>query len=111
MQRNWTSVGLEHVPVDQRELVGAIFDRMEWQAVPVLGDGELRLGAMPAECLSTMINELHITRVSHVAVSHEMAPCGLVAARGHYRNGRADVYALDLGHEAVVLCSDFYEGE
>lgn len=105
MPRNWTTVGLEEVEEDQRERVGAIFDRLEWLTPPV------DLPACPGLNIEACIRELRIPKVSRVSYGHELAPYGLLGIEGNYKNGRALVYILDRGHDCLVLCSDFFPRE
>jgi len=105
MKRNWTQTGRDHNGTDeQKALLGGMFDRLEWQE---LYPG-MELPMMPGEAIKATIVELRLPKVSHVALSNEMAPYGLIAARAHYKNGTANVYLVDEGSQLVVLCSDFY---
>ena len=106
--RNWTLVGRDHNATDsQRKTLGAYFDHLEWQVIPQ--DGTLTLPLMPGEGIASAIRELRLPKVSHVAVSNEMAPYGLYGVRARYKNGVAYVYLCDEGSNIVVLASDFYE--
>ncbi len=106
MERNWTQVGRDHNGTDeQKTILGGMFDRLEWQEIFPAG---ITLPMMPGEGLKEAIRELGLPKVSHVAISNEMAPYGLMAARAHYKNGTANVYLADEGSRLVVLCSDFY---
>lgn len=105
MQRNWTSIGSDYNASDeQKHKLSTIFDQLEWQEI----GKELILPAMPGLGIKTAIRELELPGVSHVALSHEMAPYGLYGIRAHYRDGRADIYLLDEGHGMVLLASDLY---
>jgi len=103
MERNWTTKGTEHNGTpDQKEKLGRMFDNLEWHDKPVT------MGMMQAEGIKVAIESLKIPKVSHVATSNEMAPYGLLAVRGHFSNGWANVYFCDEGSKLVVLASDFH---
>lgn len=100
MERTFTQVGREHSKGKQQELAG-MFERLNWQALPC------DMAAMPGLAIKTVIKELRIPKVSHVAASHELAPYGLMGIKAHYKNGDATIYLVDEGHQTVVLASDF----
>ena len=105
MKRNWTSVGADYNDTpEQKKHLSDIFDGLSW--------GELKQGLSlpmgPGMAIEEAIKELRIPKPSHYALSNELAPYGLIAIRGHFKNGRADVYLLDEGHQCVVLASDFH---
>ena len=100
MERTWTEVGKEHTKNKQEE-VAAMIDRLEWQSIPCT----MPMG--PGEGLKSVIKELRIPKVSHVAFSHEMAPYGLMGVKAHYKNGDANVYMVDEGSNIVIIASDF----
>jgi len=105
MERSWTDKGVEHNGTpEQKEQLAGMFDRLEWLDT----SQGLTMAMMPGEGIKAAIEELRIPKVSHVADSHEMAPYGLYGIRGHFSNGRADVYLCDEGSSLVVLASDFY---
>lgn len=105
MERTWTSVGSDHNGDDsKRARLAAIFDRLEWQELKP----DTVEAMMPALGIRAAIEELRIPKVSHYAISNELAPYGLYAIRGHYKNGRADIFLCDEGSSMVVLASDFY---
>ena len=77
--------------LNQSILVSAIF-RLDWREPA----GEYPM--MVADALTALVRELRIPRVYAVAYSHELAPYGLLAVRGHYTNGDATIVAIDQGH-------------
>jgi len=99
-ERNWTKIGKDYTE-GKEDRVGAIFDRMEW-SMPE------SMAMMPGLGIKECIKQLRLPKVTNVAVSHEMAPFGLIGVECNYKNGRARVFALDQGCEIVILCSDFY---
>lgn len=114
MKRTWTKVGTEvagneledGASLDRATVMLAI-DNLEWRAIPK--GGTLEAPFMPGEGIKAAIKELRIPKVSHVAWSHELAPYGFYGIRGHYTNGDAEVYIVDLGTHLVPVCSDFHE--
>ncbi len=106
VKRTWTKVGEEFTGEHaKREQIAGAIERMEWQEIPK--GGSLTLGMMPGEGIKAAIRELHIPKVSHVAVSNELAPYGLYGIRGHYKNGDANVFIVDRGSDMLPVCSDF----
>ena len=104
-ERTWTNVGIDYNSTPELKVkLAGMFDRLEWLDV---SEG-ITMGMMPGEGIKAAIEELKIPKVSHVATSNEMAPYGLYGIRGHFSNGRADVYLCDEGSSLVVLASDFY---
>lgn len=105
MERTWTNIGNAYNSTDEQKAhLSQAFASLQWQEI---GDG-LTLPMMPAEGIKSAIKTLRLPKVSHVAVSHELAPYGLYGIRSHYKNGRADVYLIDEGSSITVLASDFY---
>lgn len=110
MERTWTNVGKEYNSTpEQRKKLSAIFEALEWETIPK--GGSLSWPMMPALALDKVIKELPLPKVSAVAMSHEMAPYGLVAARAKYKNGIAEVYIVDEGTAITVLASDFHPND
>ncbi len=101
MERTWTEVGKEHTENKHGE-ISAIIDRMEWHGLPYT------MGAMPGMGIKEVIKQLGIPKVSHVAISHELAPYGLMGVKAHYKNGEATIYMVDEGTGIVIIASDFY---
>jgi hypothetical protein len=105
MERNWTTVAEAHNGTpEQRNRLNGILARLEWLEI---GEG-IEMAMMPGMAIDAAIDQLSIPKVTHVATSNEMAPFGLCGIRGHYKNGRADVYIVDEGDKVTVLASDFY---
>jgi hypothetical protein len=104
MVRTWTTVGAGHSRGNETRL-GKILDALSWTEIPPAGVCE---PAMPALAIMGAIRELRLPGVTHYAISHALAPFGLVGIRAHYADGRADVYVVDEGSQLVVLASDFY---
>ncbi len=114
MERTWTKIGEQEIgkPLDDehdshvsltRELVARAIGSMEWKEVPCT------TAAMPGLAIKALVKELRLPKVSHVAVSNELAPNGLIGVRAHYKNGSAEVYALDTGTAVTPLLSDFHQ--
>ena len=100
MKRTFTNVGKEYTDGKQDE-IGAMFERLEWHEIPYT------MGMGPGLGIKEAIKQLRIPKVSHVADSHELAPYGLMGVIGHYKNGEARIYLIDIGTEVIVLASDF----
>ena len=100
MARTWTTVGTELV--DDQERFGRLFERLEWEPAA----GEKPMG--PGLAILEVVKELRIPRVARIAISHELAPHGLYGIEGHYKDGRARVYVVDLGTKLVPVASDHW---
>lgn len=100
MQRTWTKIGKEYTEGKHDEL-GGMFERLEWQKLPCT------MAMMPGDAIKAAIKQLSIPKVTHVACSNELAPYGLEGIIGHYRDGEARVYLIDIGTEVIALASDF----
>ena len=111
MKRTWTSASCKHTATpDKKVLLARMFDSLEWHEVSdggVMGMKKAN-GVTVSAAMNVAIHELKIPRVSHVTTSNEMAPYGLLAIRGHFTNGWADIYLCDEGHQLVVLATDFH---
>ena len=114
MNRTWTEVGaplvgtrLEDGIELTQDTVAEIIDHLDWQEAHPGMD----LPAVPGLGIAQCIRELRIPKVSHIAVSNELAPYGLYGIRGHYTNGHADVFVVDRGSDLIPVCSDFYPKE
>jgi hypothetical protein len=114
MQRNWTTVGQKLAGmeledgvqvIDQAAVVRAI-GTVEWQEIPE--GGTISVAMMPGEGIKEAIKQLRIPKVSHIAISNELAPFGFYGIRGHYKNGDAEVFLVDTGCSITPVCSDFY---
>ena len=104
MRRTWTTVGAEHTGPTARETIERIIAGLEWQAVPC------DMAAGPGLAVKGLVQELRLPKVSHVADSHELAPYSFIAIRCHYKDGMAEVFAINTGTHITPLCSDFYKG-
>jgi hypothetical protein len=104
MIRTWTKIGEEYSRDNQERIAGMI-ERLQWRSLLC------QMGMMPGEAIKTAIKAFHIPKVSLVANSPEMAPLGLLAIEGNYKNGRARIYLVDDGVSLTPICSDHYEIE
>jgi hypothetical protein len=111
--RNWTIVGQQDLngrntdgaePITRSRIESAIAS-ITWQEIPK--HGSISLPAMQGEGIKAAIREFRIPKVSHIAYSNDLAPYGLLAIRGHYANGTAEIFIADLGTHLVPVCSDF----
>ncbi len=71
----------------------------------------LSLPAMPGMAICESIRQLKIPKVTRVGHCPDLAPFGLVAIEGNYREGVVQVYVLDTGCECVPLCTDLTRKE
>lgn len=101
MERYWTETGKQHTEGRHDEISSYVAD-VEWQGIPCT------VGMMPGEGIKAVIKELKIPKVTHIAVSHELAPFGLYGIRAHYKNGMVEVFVVDTGTELSPICSDLY---
>ena len=101
MPRTWTKVGEEYSKGKQEQIT-AFIGRLEWQTL------HCEMGMMPGEGIKAAIAKFRIPHVSLVAVSSEMAPLGLYAVEGNYKNGRARLYLVDSGTEITPVATDFF---
>lgn len=101
---NWTEVGKPHAEGRHPEIERAI-NAFQWQPVPGKDDPPLQLPMAPGLALKEIIKEFRL-KATHVAISHDLAPCGFYGVRASYAGGVvAEVYVLDLGHECIPLAS------
>ena len=104
MNRTWTQTGNKEG--FDRARVEAAIRLLNWQEIPK--GGSLEMPMLPGEGIKAAIQQLRIPKVSHVAVSSELAPYGLYGIRGNYSNGQAEIYIADMGTHLTPLCSDFH---
>jgi hypothetical protein len=97
---NWTKVGADHI---NREQAAAAIDRLVWLDLSI--PENRTQGMMPAMGISECIKQLHIPHVSHIAISSDLAPCGLYGIRGRYTNGIGEVFILDEGTDCIPIAS------
>jgi len=105
MERTWTNVGSEYNSTEgQKTSLSGMFNRLSWETI----EQGKEVAFCPGEAIKQAIRQLSIPKASHFAISNELAPYGLVAVRGHYKNGMAEVFIIDEGSSLTVLASDFY---
>ena len=104
MKRTWTEVGEKYTRGKQGD-IAVMVERMEWRTLPC------EMGMGPGMAIKEAIKAFKIPKVSRVATSNEMAPYGLLAVEGHYKNGRAQVLMVDDGVSITPICSDLYSKE
>lgn len=105
MQRTFTTIGKDYNRESVRSRLVNVINSIEWQSLPC------ELGMMPGEGIKQTIKQFRIPKVSHVAVSSDLAPYGLYGIRGYYKNGMAELFVVDAGSEIVPVVSDFYPKE
>lgn len=99
--RTWTTVAA-HYTDDKREQLAALFADLQWDAFP--GTPSFSLAHLVTIFISTLRTPLPL----EIAVSHQLAPYGLIGLHIPYKNGRAKAYVLDQGDTALILASDFW---
>jgi hypothetical protein len=104
MKRTWTEVGEEYTR-DKQEVIAAMIERIMWRALPC------EMGMGPGMAIKKAIKAFKIPRPSRIATSNEMAPYGLIAVEGNYKNGRAHIFLVDDGVSVTPICTDFYAKE
>ena len=104
MKRTWTEVG-EKYTRDKQGDIAAMIERMEWRTLPC------EMGMGPGMAIKEAIKDFKIPKVSRVATSNELAPYGLLAVEGNYKNGRGQIFMVDDGLSVTPLCTDFYSKE
>lgn len=110
--RTWLEIGKKHTGKDsKRQKIDQAIEELDWMQVPGKNDPPLRVGMMPGENIKEIIQQLRMPNVSAVAISSELAPCGLYGIEANYVNGRARLYVLDEGHACTPLASDFWPKE
>lgn len=100
MERTWTEVGEHYSKGANRKKIERYIEALEWQPVPCT------VGMMPGMAIKEAVKEFRIPKVSHIAISHEMAPLGFYGIRGHYANGTGQVYLVDDGISLTPVCSE-----
>jgi hypothetical protein len=103
MERNWTEIAREYNGTnEQRALLAATFDRMEWHTLPHT------MGAIQGDLIREAAKQLRLKKVQRVADSFDLAPFGLIGIENQFTNGLARIYIIDEGSESRVICTDFY---
>jgi hypothetical protein len=108
MITEWTKTGSEYTK-GKEPAIKNIIGRMDWMKLPGKDEAALSIGAMPGLGIQGAIREYRIPKVSHIAISHEMAPYGLYGIRGHYKNADVDIFLVDSGCEIIPICSNVEE--
>ena len=109
-RRDYTNVGKAAGYTGTEEAdakINAAIERLKWLDV----ENNREVAAMPGMAIKEAIKQLKIPKVSHYAISHELAPYGLVGIRGHYVNGDVQVYLVDSGGCVTPVCMDFTPNE
>ena len=102
-RREWPSVGARY-----REQVSIAIPGLDWQEVPPNGD-PLKMPMFQGMAINAAIKGFQIPRVSHIAIGTAGGLC-LYGVRAQYKNGQAEIYILDRGHEAVPVVVDGLPG-
>lgn len=105
MKTDWMQNANEHNGTDeQKAIIQKAAADLEWIGMPKKGES-LSLPMMPGEGIKGAIKELKIPRVSHIAISHDLAPYGFYGIRASYTNANVEVFLIDAGCYLAPLCA------
>jgi hypothetical protein len=97
---DWMQAGKEHWTGRQDGLT-AIFAAVDWQEFTP----GVEVAMMPGLGIQETIKQLRIPKVSHFAISNELAPFGLYGIRGHFENADVDFFVADAGSVMHALAA------
>lgn len=96
---NGKSRGETDTPQGQARIIQAMAE-IEWQELP------LQAPMMAGIAINEAIKQLKLPRVTHIAISHELAPYGFYGIRTHYSDADVDVFLLDRGSDCFPVCTE-----
>ena len=112
-QYNWTTVGVEFVGEEKHEYEGEhswtkdqilkAIEKIEWFDASIPQE----LPAIPGMAIQDTVEQLQIPRVQRIGHCSELAPYGLIGITGQYKDGLADIYAIDNGCKITPVLSVF----
>jgi len=109
MKTDWMQNANEHNGTDrQKAMIQKAAAKMDWLEMPKGGE-TLSLPMMPGEGIKAAIKEYRIPKVSHVAISNQLAPYGFYGIRGHYIGAVVDIFLIDTGTSIAALCAHVVE--
>lgn len=97
---NWTNVGKQYTEGKEEELTEA-FNRVEWISV----DDKRTVGLMPSMAIEEIINQMNVKPLRY-AISHEVAPYGLLGVEFEYKDAIVKSNWIDESVNAVCLASE-----
>ncbi len=97
---NWTNVGKQYTEGKEEELTEA-FNRVEWRE---FSEGR-KEGLMPAMAIQTIIDQMNRKPLRY-AISHDVAPYGLLGVEFEYKDAIVKSYWIDDGCNAICLASE-----
>jgi hypothetical protein len=117
-QRNWSSVGLEHIREDQRPDFERAEAELEWHDMGTFDS----MPFSPGEAIQTFIREVcgwkGVRRLAwngvvdlpdpHPEANGEWAHYGVYGIEKGYANGLSRIYLLDTGVSTLCVRSDFW---
>lgn len=110
MRTDWMQNAHEHNSTDQQKAaIRRAISALEWERAP-RKDETITLPIMPGLGIQNAIESYRIPKVSHFAISHDLAPYGFYGIRGHYKGlDHVDVFIIDEGSALLAVCADVYE--
>ena len=103
MKRHYTDIG--NTEGIDRAVIDMEINALVWETF----EKGKKVAFSPGWVIKDAIVNLKIPNPSHYAISKRgIDGRGLIGIRGHYSNGMADIYILDVGVHATVMATDFY---
>ncbi len=99
--RTWTQRGSSFT-ADKQAQLASVFATLAWQPFPCT------LSFSEGYVVKAFLEQMTVQQILEVAVSSRLAPYGLLGLHCQYANGRAKVYILDRGDDAIFLATDFW---
>ena len=91
---NYFKTGKEYTETEeQRTRLTVAISEIKWHPFKP----GVHLPAMPGLAIKEVIKKLHIPKVSMVGYGHGLAPYGLIAVMGTWKDGAHIIYWLDTG--------------
>ena len=82
--------------------LASVFATLAWQPFPCT------LSFSEGYVVKAFLEQMAVQQILEVEVSSRLAPYGLLGLHCQYANGRAKVYILDRGDDAIFLATDFW---
>jgi hypothetical protein len=112
-QRTWIGVGARYTTPKRRPDILRAIASLEWHEVD--GGESVQPPAAPGLAIKLSIRAMRLPQVDQIAwhgsasvVDWREQHYAIYGMQGHYSNGRARLYVIDVGTVAVPLASDFW---